>query len=104
MIPIAAKGANGDNPESLRRVLYVLNDWEIVLFKAYTKAYAVHSCKAEAQHTKATVGDDPLRPGPPRAIIKAAVLKRGMRNAIICWCCDAAVPDEIITITELFNG
>ncbi len=103
MIPIATKGTSGDGPEGRRRVLYILNGWEIVLFKEDTKAYVVHSCKAEAQHTKATIVDDPAA-GPRRATTSASTLEEGILQGIQCWSCKAVVPDEIITITELFNG
>ncbi len=92
-------------PGDRRQTLFTLGKWEIVLFKSSTHAYAVHSCLPEEQIVPATVGDDPDNPGPPRAITRAESLARGARGgAVACWNCAAVVPDEILTIAELYNG
>ena len=98
MIPIAAKGANGDGPESRRNVLFSLGSWEIVHYKNLSKAYAVHDCNAN---------DGGMTLVPPstrstRSCTKASELN--LDKEVLCWNCFDRIPDEIITITRLYNG
>ncbi len=109
MIPTTAKAINGGSPETRRRVLFTQGLWEIVMFSAHAKAYAVHSCQGEPPtlgNIKEPMvdGGDPLRPGPPRAITKAATMAKARLSKIGCWSCEADVPDDIVTIAELYNG
>jgi hypothetical protein len=90
MIPKHPTGPLSGQPDKKRRVLFALGQWEIVSFSNREKAYAVHIC-----HNYPT----------PRAITTAPAMSRGARGeAIQCWNCFAVVPEEIITITELYNG
>jgi hypothetical protein len=99
MIPMVPKGALSNNPERSRRVLFILGAWEIVLYKDRTKAYAVHSCNGERSDFRGHATNHP-----PRAVTQASVMAKSRITSIACWSCDADVPEEIITITELFNA
>jgi hypothetical protein len=88
---------------SKRHVLFVLRDWEIVVYAERQKAYAVHNCHAQLldHDTKEPMVDGILKSSPPRAITRSIEL---LKPWVTCWSCHARVPDEIITVTELYNG
>jgi hypothetical protein len=99
----------GDS-ERRRNILFEKDNWEIVLYRNWEMAYAVHSCRAallpEGTRTKEPMVDTIATPLAPRAITQntAIVKNRTEASPILCWNCSAQVPDEIITIVELFNG
>jgi hypothetical protein len=98
-----------EDSEGQRQILFTLDLWEIVLFKSYTKCYAkcyaVHTCPPEEQIFPRGTGTLTGTVHQPRAITRASQMERAARGTrILCWCCEVVVPDDIITITELYNG
>jgi hypothetical protein len=81
-----------------RRVLFNLGRWEIVLYKNYQRAYTVHSCRGNIPDQEGV-----WRSSPPRAITTYPVTP-SHETSSTCWSCGDTIPDEIITITELYNA
>jgi hypothetical protein len=104
-VPVNNVVACPEEAEHRRRLLFQMEGWEIVQYKNYEKAYAVHQCRGEIK--KVPVGrHGELPPIAPRAITRLAEVKKGHEKAtpVLCWNCTKQMPDEIITILELFNA
>jgi hypothetical protein len=102
MIPKAPKNPT-ERPETRRNVLFQQESWEIVLYTNRTQAYAVHSCNGELSSFLSSFRGEATG-HPPRAVTKASEIARARSEQIVCWSCGSALPDDIVTITELFNA
>jgi hypothetical protein len=98
MIPKAPKNPT-ERPETRRNVLFQQESWEIVLYTNRTQAYAVHACNGDKSTFRGHSTNHP-----PRAVTKASEIARARSEQIVCWSCGSALPDDIVTITELFNA
>jgi hypothetical protein len=99
MIPAVPKGLDPERPCKRRQVLFNLGSWEIVLYADYSKAYVVHTCRGMIPD-----GNGGLRSSPPRAITGSDVLNEARTAAIQCWSCKTEVPQDLITIAQLYNA
>ena len=81
--------------DGTKHLLFQLESWEIVKYDAYAKAYAVHNCPA---------GDGASPSGGNVVECSEQALDEFQGKPVACWHCQDPVPDEIITITELYNG
>jgi hypothetical protein len=99
MIPVIPRGTQPGAQDGRRRVLFHTGSWEIVLYKSYDKAYAVHSCNGDKSNFRGAGTRNP-----PRAVTKASEIARARTTKISCWSCGSEVPEDIVTITELFNA